>query len=647
LNRATSQNGARQTGQPVLVHQLVMALGLVLTFIAYCGTLGFDFAYDDRSQVVGNPWIRSWRFAPRYFTVSVWGFHNPYVFGNYYRPLFFLWLRVNHMLFGLKPWGWHLTSVLAHLGVTVLVYYLASRILSDRLTAAIAATIFGVHPVHIESVAWVSGVPEPSLALLLISAFLCYLKSQERGRRSRAWLLTSVLLYCAAMFAKETALVFPLLLIAYEWIFSSDAAGTASLGSQVIRVRNALRCAVPYLVPVPVYLTIRAAVLKGFSHAVTPLPFSTLFFTWPSLLWFDIKLLAWPVGLSPCYDTPYITGPDLPGFFLPLAALVGVAIILWVWARGAPKDRFQASSTPKSRAIAFASVWILVPILPSFDLSVFLRGDVAHDRYMYLPSVGFALLVALALREIRPGPWKLYGHPAVQTVATLTLVVVLVLGTVFQSLMWADDLLLYSRGVKVCPSNRNVKMNLGIVACERGFYSAGIELFQEVIQEYPNFWIAYYNLGYTYYKLGNLEEADRYLTRATQVDLFAAHAYLYLGLTRMKMGRLNDAEALLRHAARAAPDGAPLYHFALGLVLKAQGDLKGALEEFKTELLVDPEEQAARDQIIEIEARLSSESQVTEFGRPARQKRANQCGLSYVACGGSSSMALSPSEIRT
>src|SRR5258708_7829844 len=118
-----------RTWQSVRSDQLVLALGLSLTFLAYCGALGFDFAYDDRSQVVTNPWIRSWRYAPRYFTVSVWGFHNPYVFGNYYRPLFFLWLRVNHMLFGLKPWGWHLTSILAHVGVTLLVYYLVRRIL--------------------------------------------------------------------------------------------------------------------------------------------------------------------------------------------------------------------------------------------------------------------------------------------------------------------------------------------------------------------------------------------------------------------------------------------------------------------------------------------------------------------------------------
>ncbi len=600
-----TENGAGQTGQPVLVHQLWLAFGLMLTVVVYCSTLAFDFVYDDRSQVLYNPWLRSWRFVPHYFTVQVWGFHNPSVLGNYYRPLFFLWLRLNYMLFGLRPWGWHLTSVLAHAGVTLLVYFLASRITGDRPTAALAATIFGVHPAHIEAVAWVSGVTEPSMALLFVSAFLCHLKARERRKRFQGWIAVSLLLYSVAVLAKETALVLPLLIFAYEWIYWPQAADAASSKARARRIRNAIWRTLPYLALCPPYLIVRSAVLKGLSHPITELPLATIAFTWPSLLWFYLKLLVWPMGLSPCYNTPYVAGPDLFNFVLPLGALAGAGLILWVWARRTQAKEPSQSNQSKSRAIAFALTWFIVPIVPLFNLSVFLEGDIAHDRYMYLPSVGFALIAALALRELRVGGGRLFRQPAVQVAVALVVVVFFALGTVFQSLMWADDLLLYSRGVQVAPGNRNVKMNLGNVACERGLYQAGIKLFQEVIQEHPDFWAAYYNLGYTYYKLGNLQEANRYLTRATEVDLFRADAFLYLGLTRMKMGRLNEAAPLIRHAIEAAPEGAPVYHFALGLVLKAQGDLRGALEEFKTELLVDPEEQAARDQIIEIETRLS------------------------------------------
>lgn len=590
----------------VALHQAVLGLGLALTFIAYCGTVAFDFAYDDRSQVVGNPWIRSWHFVPRYFTTNVWGFHNPAVLGNYYRPLFFLWLRVNYMLFGLRPWGWHLTSLLAHLGVTLLVYYLASKLFGDRLTAATAALIFGIHPVHIEAVAWVSGVTDPSMTFLVISSFLCYLESCREGRRSWAGWAASLGLYALAMLAKETAIVLPLLIFAHQWILGPGAGERDAPGSKVARLRRGIRYAAPYLALIPVYLLVRATALRGLSHVITPLSLSTIALTWPSLLWFYLRLLVWPLGLSPCYETPYISHAELLNFFAPAGGVIGAALILWLWAGWAANSVTSRSGTAKSRAIAFASAWLLVPILPLFNLSVFPKGDLVHDRYLYLPSVGFSLLLALGLRELKTGGGKLFGQPGVQVVSGLALTVLLVLGTVLQSLMWADDLLLYTRGLRAAPSNRIVKLNLGIIACERGLYEPGMKLYRELIEQYPDFWLGYYNLGYAYYKLGNLEEASRYLGRASELNLLSPTAFLYLGLTRMKMGRLNEAEPLLRHAVQAAPEGSPGYHFALGIVLKAQGDLKGALDEFKAELQADPEEQAARDQIAEIEMRLRS-----------------------------------------
>jgi hypothetical protein len=510
------------------------------------------------------------------------------------------------MLFGLRPWGWHLTNVLAHLTVTLLVYYLASKIIGDRLTAAVAATIFGVHPVHIEAVAWVSGVTDPSMTLLLISSFLCHLTARERQRRTWAWGTASILLYALAILAKETALVLPLLIFAYESIFSPVERAQESLGDPGTRLRNAARWAIPYLALIPPYLFVRAAALHGLSHAVTPLSPATILFTWPSLLWLYLKLLVWPLGLSPCYDTPYVTHPDLFNFFLPASAVASAALLLGVWARKSLNRTSRPANASRSRVIVFALAWLVVPILPLAHLSVLPKGDIAHDRYLYLSSVGFALLVALALRELPVGRAKLLGWPAVQLLTALGVVVLLTAGTVVQSLVWADDLLLYSRGLAVAPNNRNVKMNLAIVACEHGLYQPGIKLYKELIDQNPDFSLPYYNLGYTYYKLEDLKEADRYLSRATELNAFGANAFLYLGLTRMKLGRLRDAESLIRHAIEAAPEGAPVYHFALGVVLKAEGDLQGARDEFRAELSVDPDERAAYDQVAEVERLLDS-----------------------------------------
>ncbi len=167
---------------------LPIAMILFLTFLVYSGTLWFQFVYDDRGQILANAQVHYWRFAPGYFFEGVWNFAYPRVLGNYYRPVFLLFLLINYKLFGPYPAGWHLVSVGVQVAVTFLVYRLVGRLVGDRRTALIAALIFGLTPVHIESVAWVSGVTDPLLALFLIPSFLCYLNGRERSRERRWWL---------------------------------------------------------------------------------------------------------------------------------------------------------------------------------------------------------------------------------------------------------------------------------------------------------------------------------------------------------------------------------------------------------------------------------------------------------------------------
>src|SRR5256885_15065871 len=127
---------ATQGARQVALSSRAMALIVIgITFLAYVGTLGYEFVYDDRGQIVNNPFIKSWHYLPRYFTDHVWGHVDPTMLGNYYRPMFLIWLLLNRTLFGLNSSWWHLTTILAHVGVTVMVSGLARR-LSQSLSAA-------------------------------------------------------------------------------------------------------------------------------------------------------------------------------------------------------------------------------------------------------------------------------------------------------------------------------------------------------------------------------------------------------------------------------------------------------------------------------------------------------------------------------
>lgn len=587
-------------------NRLIVALILALTFFAFAETIRYKFVFDDFGQIVENPLIKSWSHAPGYLTSHVWVQEYPGSVGNYYRPAFLFWMLVNYMMFGLNPSGWHLTTVAIHVCVTLLVYLLARRLLKDHGAACMTAIVFGLHPVHIEAVAWVSGVTEPLLALFFISAFLFYLNWRDlrpsidgataepseavatglvssRKRNRALHLAASLALYSIAMLAKETALVFPALIIAYELAFGSSGSQAASFFS---RTRDAIKSAAPYLILSVIYLTARVMVLKALGHAITPLPILTIVMTWPSVLWTYMKMLIWPVGLSAFYDTPYVTSPGLANFALPLLAILFAAVLLRLWSR---------AITP----VRFACALLVLPILPVLNLSAFYTGENAHDRYLYLPSIGFSILVALALKSIPQSRMKLVGQPAFKALAAIVLAAMLGLATSAQNVYWASNLLLYYRGVSVAPNNPIAANNLANEMVEREMYDEAIALYHKALEHDPTYWRASYNLGWVYYKLGRYEEAELNLVRSMELNRLDSDTFTRLALTQMKLGRFDEADSLLRQAIAMSPKAAG-YHYALGIILKQKGDTQGAISEFQAELANNPNQEAARAQMAEL-----------------------------------------------
>jgi protein O-mannosyl-transferase len=569
---------------------VVVSLIVLVTFLAYSNTLWFKFVYDDRGQILANVQVHAWRYVPHYFFERVWSFAYPGIHGNYYRPIFLLFLLLNYKIFGPYAAGWHLASVAAHAGVTSLVYVLARRLTGDYRRALIAALIFGVNPVHIESVAWISGVTDPLLALFLLPAFLCYLSSRERTEHRQAWLAASLALYGLAMLSKETALILPIIVFVFEW-FWRDAPGASWLRSAFEGVRCATARVVPFVLLTLVYLAVRWHVLQGLGHTMVPLGFSTIIFTWPQLMLFYLRHLVWPFGLSVFYDVPYVRTPGLVSFFLPVAGLAGVAFLAVVWVRWLGEQ-----SAKDGRLAIFCFAWILIPFIPLLDLSVLPVGEIAHDRYLYLPSIGFSILIAMTVCRMRIGGLRIVGLPALQAAVVLLLALGLGTSTALQDRYWANDTDLYTRGVECTPQNKLARTNLGNALGEQGKYAEALALYQQVLDRDPNFWLAIYNTGYTCYRMGRLREAGKYLQRAIRVNGVDSDEYFYLGLTWMKLGNLDDAEKAVRHALKLQPGGLA-YHFALGMILKLKGDMPGALAEFNEELRNFPGETGAEQQI--------------------------------------------------
>jgi protein O-mannosyl-transferase len=569
--------------------KLILATILLLTFAAYAPTLRFDFVHDDRAQIMENPSIKSWKFLPQYFTHQVWAGYAPGIAGNYYRPVFLLWLRLNDMAFGLHPWGWHLTTILLHLLTTLLVYMLAERLIRDRTTAGIVALLFGLHPVHIEAVAWVSGLTEPLMAIFFILAFLCHLQTRENPEHHTRWKALALLFFVAAILEKETAIVLPLLVAAYEWVYPSEDATGSSAPGLARRASTAIKPALPYFLLIIPYLAARIVALKGFSHPLTPYPFTTLLMTSPFLFSFWLRHLFWPVGLGTHYDYGAVEHPTLENFVLPAIATLVIFAIAFIVAR-------------RSRVVAFSLFWVVLPLLPLMDIRVFARNEFAHDRYLYVPSVGFVILAALALRRL-PSPRTWRGIPAAQAGVLVLLVPLMGLGVVRESAYFSDSWTFYQHCARTAPHNGLAMANYAAALGERGRYPEALQILNRVAKENPDFWFGIYNLALTNYRVGQMTEAEENFKRAIHLDPNVADEHLYMGLVQLKTGRTIEAEASVRRALGLDPHGYG-NHFALGIILKQRGEFAQALQEMGAEVANHPENGAAREQIADLEAKL-------------------------------------------
>jgi len=551
---------------------LLVVLALVLAAVSYINTLGFAFVYDDLPQLVSNPRVHSWEHAPRLFVEQVWNQSLLQGTGNYYRPIFELWLLIQYSLFGLHPWAYHLVNVLLHMAVVGLAYLLFRRLTGDRLTASMGTVIFAVHPTHIESVAWISGVTDPLCALFVLGSFLAYMRARDAGSSTGdriAWQVAALALYALAMMSKETAIVVPALLLAYEWLIAKRD----SLVEQARRLT-------PFVVITGAYLLVRHWVLLGFMH---PEGYSlkSIVLTLPRVLWFYTHQLVWPAGLSGFYDTPFVERPGLWDFYLPIVGVAVLAVAVGWLAK-------------QSRPAAFGAGWMLAMLAPAIvGMYVFIPEELVHDRYLYLPSIGFALMAAVALRRLS-SKGELFGGPRLPVAATLALGGILAAGTAAQNIYWTNDLLLYAHGMSVAPRNIDAINLLANEMFKRKNPNSALALYHHSLEIKPNQWRTHFALGITLYELSDYPQATKELEAGISLAPKSSEQYIFLGLSQLSLSNYARAEQEFRRAKQLNPRRPGLNHFLATALLK-QGKVEEAKDALRAEVSLTQDRSAAEE----------------------------------------------------
>ena len=560
---------------------------LCAAVLPYLPSLTYGFVYDDDIQVLRMPTAHPWHFIPAYFFRPIPGFAAPY-----YRPLFFLWLKLNHSLWDTHPFGWHLDCVILHAIASLLVFAVLGRYFQDQRSSTVGALVFALHPVHVETVAWVSGCTDAMMTIGLLAGLWLQIRNWEAPSLSRR---VGSLVCCAlALLCKETAVILPAV------IFFHVLAGIPDGGSLSKEKKGKLTLAMmetaPYLVVTALYLGVRYWVLRQASSAIPEwISRREAFLTMPSVLLFYLKHIVWPFKLSLNYDLPIASQASSFLFWIPLIFLAAGASAIWAWLRSSRK-----------KAIIVAVFWLLLPLAPVLYIRLFAQDDFVHDRYLYLPVLGLAVFTGLLSESL----WKQWawekGRGWLLAVAGAA-VTLLGLVTVAQERPWKNNLLLYKNSVTVSPNNMLGRNNLAREYFNQGRYVEASEMFKAILEQRPGMWLANYNYGYVNYVLGNLAVAEEYLRRAIRIDPDDPDQYICLGGTYLKEGHAADAAQQVGKAIARRPDG-PGYHFALAIIEWQRGNLAFAREQMLEELKYHPENRVARVQMQAIEKQLATEA---------------------------------------
>ena len=492
----------------------------------------------------------------------------------YYRPVTVLSYLLDQRLFGSgAAAGPHAMNVLYHLITTALVWLLARRMLrhlaNGGFGALAAATLFAVHPIHTESVSWITGRSDMLATLLLIPAVLVALRWRDRGS---IWaLLLSPILFLLALLAKEVAAAgLAILLLLWLTVSRLGAATETAQHPSFRSTTSFIALATGWVAALSLYLALRQAT------AITPLlaPIPPAEFLWQSAraaAWYGIKLIVpWP-------QSNFVGSDALPGVAATLTVpLIGTAALIFAaW-------RWRAS---RDGALFLGLWWTGVAIAPSLAAIVpGIAETPVAERYLYLPSVG----IALALGALLGGAWT---AQRLRTVAWGTGIVAAIglAATLQRGSIWLTNLRLWSDTTSKVATWGMPWVELGRARYGRGDQAGALEAFLHALDlsnSPKTAAIANFNVGLLYAQRGNMPEAEREFAAAVGADPTYARGHYGLGRAiyeRALAGAARGRPAAERLAQLRQAGGelalavslAPTYvdgHVALAWILSAQGD---------------------------------------------------------------------------
>jgi tetratricopeptide (TPR) repeat protein len=575
---------------------------IALVFISYARVFNADFIWDDESHLTRNPCV-----------VGPLGLKEIWTSARaVYYPLVLTTFWTVHKFAGLSPWPYHLLNVCLHAGSAVLLWQVLRQL--NVRGAWLGASLWALHPVMVQSVAWVTELKNTQSGFFYLLSIFCFLKCEERLQirrilriqgtadqegavsstsRRRAgdryclmWFVSSLSFFILATLSKPSVIMLPVVLGLCVWwrkgrICWRDIAALA-----------------PFLL-ISALASLWTILEQKFHAGAIGVEWAQ---TWPERLiiagraiWFYLAKLAWPYPLIFIYPRWKINSSQLMAY-LPLVAALAGLLALW------------SIRAKWSRAVFFAAAYYVVSLFPvlGFFSVYFFRYSFVSDHFQYLASMGpLALAGAGIVTGCRrlPATRRLSAlpstsrHEAVVTTPLVAICGVLLVSLGFltwrQTAVYHNLVTLYTGTLTKNPGCWMAHYNLGIALNDQGDADRAIAHYRQAVELRPSYAEAHYNLGRLLVQKGQLDEAIAQYEKALEINPADAQAHNNLGTTLFASRRVDEAIAHYQKALAIQPDYADA-SCNLASALLSKGALDGAIAHYSACLAISPDQAEAQ-----------------------------------------------------
>ncbi len=561
----------------VIHHRLRLWLGgvalAILVAAAFAGVHDHAFLlFDDADYVVENESVRrglTWEGVR-------WAFVSSHA-GNWH-PVTWLSHMADVEAFGMHAGAHALVNAGLHLATSLLVFHFFFRRTARMGPAFLVAALFAVHPLHVESVAWVAERKDVLCAffwMLTLASYARYVDAPSRARYA-----TVMLCFALAVMSKPMAVTLPgVLLLLDVWPFRR-VAGThapADARPHTIDARGSLSLGQLFREKVPLFgIAIVAAGITYLAQSASGAVQSAEAFPWAlrlanvpvAYLTYVVKTM-WPANLAVLYPYPAS---------IPFWESAGAAAVLIALTGGAVLARRRRPW------VTAGWLWFLVTLVPVIGI-VQVGSQPRADRYMYLPAIGLFVIVAWGLAELASAS-RARGRAAAAVAAAVLAVLTLLSSR--QTEAWRDSIALWQHAVAVTQGNFRAHTNLGFALAEAGQPDRAIAEYRTAIAIEPGYANARNYLGALLSERGDHAQAAAELRAALASRPRFVEAHNNLGLALAGLGHAGDAIGAFREAVRLNPAFAPAWN-NLGIALADAGQIDGAIDAFRTSVGLQPD----------------------------------------------------------